>query len=145
MKRRATEHNWQRSVFIPFSCGIMGLKIQRSTKEETKNAQTLKIASHADVLRAWDVCYQFLLSAFLFCETTACPLSTYNDGSTSSCKPCPANSGHSRTGSVSVLDCECFKGYAGRPESGNPCAGEKELFLAPSARYCSDIFVNGFN
>ena len=106
----------------------MGLKIQRSTKEETKDAQTLKLASHADLLRAWDVSYQFLLFAFLFCETTACPHNTYNDGSSSTCKPCPTNSGHSLTGSRSISDCKCLKGHVGRPENGNPCTGEKELF-----------------
>ena len=126
-KRRVTEHNWQR-YFRPFLCGIMDLKIQRSTKEETKDAQTLKLASHADVLRVWDVSYQFLLFVFLLCETVACPVHTYNDGSTIYCQPCPANSCNGLTGSSSISDCKCFKGYGGRPESGNPCTGEKEPF-----------------
>ena len=126
-KRRVTEHNWQR-YFRPFLCGIMDLKIQRSTKEETKDAQTLKLASHADVLRVWDVSYQFLLFVFLLCETVACPVQTYNDGSTRYCQPCPANSCNGLTGSSSISDCKCFKGYGGRPESGNPCTGEKEPF-----------------
>ena len=141
-KRRVTEHNWQ-GYFRPFSCGIMGLKIQRPTKEETRDGQTLKLASHADVHRAWDVSFQSLLFAFFSCETAACPDNTYNDGSTIYCQPCPANSGHSLTGSRSVSDCKCFKGYQGRPESGNPCTGEKDLFFAPSTRYFSDVFENG--
>ena len=126
-KRRVTEHNWQR-YFRPFLCGIMDLKIQRSTKEETKDAQTLKLASHADVLRVWDVSYQFLLFVFLLCETVACPVHTYNDGSTTHCQACPENSCNSLTGSSSISDCKCFKGYGGSPESGNPCTGEKEPF-----------------
>ena len=126
-KRRVSEHNWQR-YFRPFLCGIMDLKIQRSTKEETKDAQTLKLASHADVLRVWDVSYQFLLFVFLLCETVACPVHTYNDGSTIYCQACPENSCNGLTGSSSISDCKCFKGYGGRPESGNPCTGEKEPF-----------------
>ena len=65
-----------------------------------------------------------------FCETAECPHNTYKDGSTFYCQPCPANSGHSLTGSVSVFDCKCFNGYEGRPESGNPCTGtvRKDLF-----------------
>ena len=141
-KRRVTEHNWQ-GYFRPFSCGIMGLKIQRPTKEETRDAQTLRLASHADVLRAWDVSFQSLSFVFLSCETAACPHNTYNDGSTIYCQPCPANSGHSLTGSRSVSDCKCFKGYQGRPEVGNPCTGEKDPFFASSTRYFSDVFENG--
>ena len=78
-----------------------------------------------------------------FCETAACSHNTYNDGSTIYCQPCPANSGHSLTGSRSVSDCKCFKGYQGRPESGNPCTGEKDLFFAPLTRYIPEVFENG--
>ena len=84
----------------------------------------------------------YYLRSFFY-ETAACPHNTYNDGSTIYCQPCPANSGHSLTGSRSVSDCKCFKGYQGRPESGNPCTGEKDLFFAPFTRYFSDVFENG--
>ena len=84
----------------------------------------------------------YYLRSFFY-ETAACPHNTYNDGSTIYCQPCPANSGHSLTGSRSVSDCKCFKGYEGGPESGNPCTGEKDLFFAPFTRYFSDVFENG--
>ncbi|CAH3029825.1 unnamed protein product, partial [Porites evermanni] len=64
-------------------------------------------------------------------QCNACPHNTYNDGSTIYCQPCPANSGHSLTGSLSVSDCKCFKGYEGRPESGNPCTVRSCVPLLP--------------
>ncbi|XP_073228666.1 E-selectin-like [Porites lutea] len=60
-----------------------------------------------------------------------CPYNQYNDGSSSYCKACPANSGHGIIGSTSVSDCTCFKGYAGSPQHGLSCTVRSCEKLAP--------------
>ena len=79
----------------------------------------------------------------LICENVACPFSQYNDGSSSYCKACPANSGHAIIGSTSVSDCKCFKGYAGSPEHGLSCTGENfvntHIFLSHYFQYIKVI------
>ena len=120
-----------------------GFKNSTSNKRIDKGCSN----SEASLPRRRSQGLRCLLSIVIICipflETAACPHNTYNDGSTIYCQPCPANSGHSLTGSRSVFDCKCFKGYQGRPESGNPCTGEKHLFFAPSTRYFLDVFENG--
>ena len=89
-----------------------------------------------------------ILSLCDFCdvlifENVACPFNQYNDGSSSYCKACPANSGHGIIGSTSLSDCKCFKGYTGSPQHGLSCTGENvvnthHFFVPLFSAYKSD-------
>ena len=95
------------------------------------NASNVSISSNSNQALSYVVkclgCNILSLCDFcdvLICENVACPFNQYNDGSSSYCKACPANSGHRIIGSTSVSDCKCFKGYVGSPQHGLSCTGE---------------------
>lgn len=69
----------------------------------------------------------FCFFLWFFVCLTACPPSTYKNftGFAANCYPCPANSGHTKTGSISILDCKCFEGYAGNPHNGQDCSSKR--------------------
>ena len=70
--------------------------------------------------------YNYALLIFVFFRFAACPPSTYKDfqGFAKQCTSCPANSGHTKTGSIDKSDCKCFTGYTGTPENGNDCTSK---------------------
>lgn len=72
--------------------------------------------------------YTSALLIFVFSRFAACPPSTYKNfkGFAKQCTACPANSGHTKTQSITITDCECSPGYTGTPENGNDCTS-KEL------------------
>ena len=80
-------------------------------------------------VRPYQDCNKCYSASFSFLSPVECPISTYKDftGYAKSCIPCPANSRHSRKGSISRGDCKCLEGYEGNPAGYVECTSKEAI------------------
>jgi hypothetical protein len=92
-------------------------------------------------MSAWPIIHKksMILIERIFFYIPACAPGTYKKYpglAEKSCTKCPANSGSSKLGSITIQDCECKKGYEGTPASGSDCTSKRLTTFFPIYGSC---------